>query len=65
MPRLVAAGANIVSRLAKGCDQAAHEACLRAGGKAIAILPSPLDRIYPRENAKLAREIVKMRRFAF
>ena len=59
VPRLVAAGANIVSGLAKGCDQAAHEACLRAGGKAIAILPSPLDRIYPRENAKLAREIVK------
>lgn len=59
VPRLVAAGANIVSGLAKGCDQAAHEACLRAGGRTIAILPSPLDRIYPRENAKLAREIVK------
>lgn len=59
VPRLVAEGANIVSGLAKGCDRAAHEACLRAGGKTIAILPSPLDRIYPRENSRLAREIVK------
>lgn len=57
VPRLVARGANIVSGLARGCDQAAHEACLRAGGRTIAILPSPLHRIYPRENARLAREI--------
>lgn len=50
---------NIVSGLARGCDSAAHRACLDAGGKTIAILPTTIDNVYPPENAALLDEIVK------
>ncbi|GHV59200.1 hypothetical protein FACS1894103_2110 [Campylobacterota bacterium] len=55
---LVKGGMNIVSGLAKGCDTIAHRACIDAGGKTIAILPSPLAQIFPAENRELAEEIV-------
>ncbi len=55
--KLVEAGMNIVSGLAKGCDTVAHRACLEAYGKTIAILPSPLAQIFPAENRELACEI--------
>ena len=48
----------IVSGLARGCDTVAHETCLKCSGKTIAILPTPLNRIYPKENRALADEIV-------
>ena len=57
--RLVRGGMNIVSGLAKGCDTAAHKACMEAGGKTIAILPSPLAQIYPAENRELAGQIAE------
>ncbi len=50
---------NIVSGLAKGCDTIAHKICLNTGAKTIAILPTTLENIYPKENKKLADEIVK------
>lgn len=56
--KLVEAGMNIVSGLAKGCDTVAHKVCLEANGKTIAILPSPLAQIFPAENRGLACEIV-------
>lgn len=56
--KLVESGMNIVSGLAKGCDTIAHQACLEAHGKTIAILPSPLAQIFPAENRELAEEIV-------
>ncbi len=49
----------IVSGLAKGCDSIAHQECLKLGGKTIAILPSTLSDIFPKENKLLAEEIVK------
>ena len=49
----------IVSGLAKGCDTIAHETCLKCGGKTIAILPTTISNIYPKENRNLADEIVK------
>ena len=52
-------GINIVSGLAKGCDTIAHGTCLSCGGKTIAFLPSTLSSIYPKNNAQLAKEIVK------
>ena len=51
-------GLNIVSGLAKGCDTIAHETCLNCNGKTIAFLSSTLSSIYPKNNVKLAKEIV-------
>jgi DNA processing protein len=48
----------IVSGLARGIDTAAHKACIEAGGKTIAVLAGGLDNIYPKENIKLANEII-------
>ena len=49
----------IVSGLAKGCDVIAHEECMRLGGKTIAILPSPIDKVLPKEHAERAKQIVE------
>ncbi len=57
--KLVSCGATIVSGLALGCDTVAHRQALRAAGKTIAILPSPLDDILPIANRALAAEIVR------
>lgn len=56
---LVPKGVTIVSGLAKGIDAAAHKAAIRAGGKTIAVLGTPLDKSYPRENAELQDEIIR------
>ena len=50
--------ATIVSGLALGCDSIAHKTALECGGKTIAILPSPLNNIQPKENIELANQIV-------
>lgn len=51
--------ATIVSGLALGCDSIAHKTALDNNGKTIAILPSALNNIIPKENSKLASEIVE------
>lgn len=51
--------ATIISGLALGCDSIAHKTVLEKGGKTIAILPSPLDNILPKENVELAERIVE------
>jgi DNA processing protein len=56
---LAAAGVVVVSGLALGVDGAAHRAAVAAGGCSIAVLPSPLDRIYPPRHRPLARDIVR------
>lgn len=48
----------IVSGLALGCDTIAHKACIEAGGKTIAVLPSPCDSVQPTSNKRLAEDIV-------
>lgn len=55
---IVKHGGNIVSGLALGCDSIAHKECIANGGKTIAVLPSRLDNILPKENSQLADEIV-------
>lgn len=48
----------VISGLALGIDGAAHRAAVAAGGRSIAVVPSPLDRIYPPRHRSLAAEIV-------
>jgi DNA processing protein len=49
----------IVSGLALGCDTVAHDECIKAGGKAIAVLPSPCDNPQPASNRLLADSIIE------
>jgi len=46
-------GAVVVSGLAKGIDAEAHRGALRANGYTVAVLGTPIDEIYPKENEKL------------
>ena len=57
--RLAQKGFVIVSGLARGCDTVAHRECLACGGRTVAILPTTLSGVYPKENAALAEQIVE------
>lgn len=51
-------GIVIISGLALGIDAIAHQAALEVGGLCVAVLPGPVDRIYPRTNLRLGEEIL-------
>ncbi len=49
----------VVSGLARGIDTAAHKTAIERGGKTIAVLGTPLDVYYPRENRELQDIIMR------
>lgn len=55
---LAEAGFTITSGLALGIDSLAHQGCLEAKGKTIAIIGNGLDTVYPSENNRLTERIL-------
>jgi len=57
---LSAHGIIIISGLARGVDTAAHRGAVNAKGKTIAVFGTGVDVMYPRENGKLAEQILSL-----
>jgi DNA processing protein len=55
---LASRGIIIVSGLALGVDAIAHRAALEAGGQTIAVLPGPVQNVYPSRHTNLAHDIL-------
>lgn len=56
---LVKRGIVVVSGLAKGIDTSAHKTAIEEGGHTIAVLGTPLDSVYPKENFQLQDVIMR------
>ncbi|MCD6500901.1 DNA-processing protein DprA [bacterium] len=58
---LAETGITVVSGMARGIDTMAHKGALESGGRTIAVLGTGIDErsIYPQENLKLAKKILK------
>jgi len=59
LPPLIRAGVGIISGLAFGVDSLAHKEALRSRGYTIAVLPSGLPDVYPKNHLGLSQEILK------
>ena len=57
---LSAHGVIIISGLARGVDTASHRGTVNAKGKTIGVLGTGVDVIYPRENGKLADQVLSL-----
>lgn len=56
---LVDDGVTIVSGLAEGVDTEAHTTAIKQGGKTIAVIGTPINKFYPRQNEQLQKHIAK------
>ncbi len=56
---LAKAGVTVVSGLAKGVDTAAHTGAIAVGGPTAGVIGTPIDKVYPAENAELQEEIAR------
>ena len=56
---LARAGVIVASGLAYGIDAAAHRGCLDGDGITVAVLGTPIEQIYPRQNQMLAERILE------
>jgi DNA processing protein len=54
---LAQAGWPVVSGLADGIDAASHRGCLQAGGRPVAVLGTPLERVYPSHHRRLQEQV--------
>ena len=57
--KLAKRGVVIISGLAYGIDSIGHRGCLDAGGTTVAVLGTPINKIYPRNHTVLAKEIIE------
>ncbi len=57
---LAARGLVILSGLARGVDAASHRGAVAAKGKSIAVLGTGIDIIYPKENTRLAEQMLAL-----
>ncbi len=57
---LAARGLVIISGLARGIDTASHRGAISAKGKTVAVLGTGIDVIYPKENTRLAEQILAL-----
>jgi DNA processing protein len=57
---LAARGLVIISGLARGIDTASHRGAVAAKGKTVAVLGTGIDVMYPKENTRLAEQIVAL-----
>jgi DNA processing protein len=56
---LTKCGFTIASGMAKGIDTEAHQACLAAGGRTLAVFGTGVDVVYPWENRNLYQKILQ------
>jgi DNA processing protein len=56
---LAGAGWPVVSGLAEGIDAAAHQGCLARQGRPVAVLGTPLERVYPSHHRALQAEVAQ------
>ena len=57
--KMVQNGYIIASGLAAGCDTIAHNSCIEASGKTVAIMGTGIDIVFPKDNTALAARIIE------
>lgn len=57
---LAARGLVIISGMARGVDTASHRGAIAAGGKTLVVFGTGVDVLYPKENSRLAEQILAL-----